>query len=169
MSALQTRKQLEALIEQAIETLDRLDGDLDLEDGHDHEPSLCGITAGWGPFNCGNLEDREDDIGDAREGNDDDKEPSLGSPELHYWCDTQEDWAVGGRKDLEHDDCDDEPNLGSGNPMPHTNQSSWTHGCAVTARADEREVDSEAEPWLGWTVDGVFGGTDDIELCEAPL
>lgn len=37
-----TRRKLEALAETAIELLDRLDGDADLEDGDDAEPPL-----GW--------------------------------------------------------------------------------------------------------------------------
>ena len=36
----------EALIEQAIEVLDAIDGDADLEDGGDAEPSLASPTGG---------------------------------------------------------------------------------------------------------------------------
>ena len=40
---LSPRRRLELAIEAAIALLDRMDGDADLEDGADDEPSLCGI------------------------------------------------------------------------------------------------------------------------------
>jgi hypothetical protein len=41
-----TRRRIEALVETLIDLLDQLDGDVDLEDGHDREsdPAECGIA-----------------------------------------------------------------------------------------------------------------------------
>lgn len=60
-------------IEAAVATLDALDGDADLEDGADDEPSLGWIDGR--PQYCGDYQDREHDTADA--------EPSLASPERH--------------------------------------------------------------------------------------
>lgn len=61
------RERLEAIIEEAIAMLDRMDGDHDLEDNGDHEPSL----AGPGYYRNGVMElDLEADHGDH--------EPNLG-------------------------------------------------------------------------------------------
>lgn len=55
------RGRLEAAIEQAITALDHMDGDPDLEgecdeDDHDGEPSLCGVSFGWGRWDGLDLE-----------------------------------------------------------------------------------------------------------------
>lgn len=105
------RAQLEALIEQAIETLDRLDGDADQEpeeggacEVEDMRPSMS--------FKVGALEDDE---------------PSLGSLTCVGSCSPEANgqigfsqiaWSAGNGLDLEeeHDgsepDVDDEPSLG---------------------------------------------------------
>ncbi|ANL52836.1 hypothetical protein [Rhizobium phaseoli] len=69
------RKTVEACIEQLIALLDQMDGDPDLEDGGDAEPSIGSI-----PRLVGNqfLEDLELDDCDDEEGGDD--EPAMGWP-----------------------------------------------------------------------------------------
>ena len=114
----------------AIATLDAVDGDTDIEESGDDEPSL-----GWtesGPRFCGDYQDREHDTADC--------EPSLASPERHpsvpvwpvswAYVDTgpessQLRWAEGAQHDGEtvnedgddldvgeHDECDKEPSIG---------------------------------------------------------
>ncbi len=53
----------ESLIEQAITILDTLDGDADLEDGGDGEPSLASPAGGESqiPWCAGSDDDREHD------------------------------------------------------------------------------------------------------------
>ncbi len=54
----------ESLIEQTISILDTLDGDADLEDGGEGEPSLASPTGGESQFIwcAGSADDREQDV-----------------------------------------------------------------------------------------------------------
>ncbi len=70
-----------------------------------------------------------------------DLEPSLGSVTAEDWQD-QKKWAAGGRADLELDDADDEPWLGT-----------LGNGLDLEDEFDGREDDVEDEPTLGATED----------------
>ncbi len=107
------------------------------------------------------MEREPDDEGDDAELEDGDpaeddglREPSLGSVgDMHF---DQRRWAAGGRRDLEQDDCDDEPSLGSHEVSPAGPISYFfTHSRdgSIDAEGDEhdgREPGEDDEPALGW-------------------
>ncbi|MCJ2053926.1 hypothetical protein [Methylobacterium sp. J-070] len=59
-----SRTEVETLVEGLIDLLDAWDGDTDLEDSADSEPSLCGLVANW-PSLGG--DDREFDLAEGRD------------------------------------------------------------------------------------------------------
>lgn len=101
----ENRLALEALIQAAIDRLDDLDPDPDLEEEPDGEPILGAPEARAGSWNGLRPEaftdDRELDDADDEDGGDD--EPSLGS----FQDMSQERWASMGTDDRE-EQCDDE-------------------------------------------------------------
>jgi hypothetical protein len=152
---------MEEAIERMIDILDRLAGDPDMEDDdpdhgiedlpHDEEreePSL-GAThdvdqdRAWKPpaglLTCGDV-DLEFEGESSPEC---DREPSLGSLNGRGY---QELWAYGSTDDRE-EEANDGPVDGS-----------------ASARAMGLQAcDSDFEPSLGWTVEGLFAGTLDLE------
>jgi hypothetical protein len=106
-----------------------------------------------------------------------DEEPSLGWPEQMTGTRPSN---CGDIDDLELDDSDDEPSLGSGAVYANSSQSQWSQPGGGT---DDREEDAgddreeenehcdghaEYEPSLGWTVDGVIQNTSAVK-CDAEL
>jgi hypothetical protein len=100
---------------------------------------------------------------------DDDFEPSLGFQNMF----PGRGGASGGFvPDLELDEADDEPSLGS--TSSNTDQTRW----GATASDDmedehdgaepdhDAEDDGTSEPSLGWTADGIVGGSDDREAQD---
>ena len=94
------RRKLERVIDKLMTALDAIDGDADLEDTGDDEPSLSAplpyASISQSLWADGGEDDREDDGADA--------EPSLGSTEGQA---DQTRWASGGHADLEWQ-CEDE-------------------------------------------------------------
>ena len=110
------RKEAVAEIERLLTFLDDLDGDPEMEESGDLEPSL-GWPDGRGPTFAPATDDLERDESDDEDGGD--GEPSLGAPESEAprmlapgWSDpqhsrtprgSQEHWAQGNRRDLEEE------------------------------------------------------------------
>jgi hypothetical protein len=106
----------------------------------------------------------------------DDFEPSLGFQNMF----PGRGGSAGGiEPDLELDDADDEPSLGSCTNGEHSDQSRWGRSPSddTEDEHDGAEPDTDAEddradyePSLGWTVDGLLAGTDDREEqdCSRP-
>lgn len=115
-----SRKEREVLIDLLIDSLDEADGDPDLEDTADDEPSL-GSVAALSPYNpYFNQEHWAASGMDDREGDDSDDEPSIGGD------------------DLELDHSDYEPNLG------------WTENGAIAAtRQGDACGECEGEIYCG--------------------
>ena len=150
------RKEARDEIERLIDWLDATDRhmaiDPDLEDGGDDEPSLGGPgVADW-------VNERIEDDLEVSEGDDEPDlcdEPALGAPENHVatsppgvWAiegefktssGDQTNWAAGGRRDLEQDDADDEPSLGSLNGHEHSSQERWGAGDGRDLEQDPAE------------------------------
>lgn len=112
-------------------------------------------------------------VGEDRELDDADDEPSLGSVGRCCGADqrSQEGWAAGGaRDDREHDDSDDEPSLcGEIDRAGHGDQRNWACGSDRDLEGDS----SDREPSLGWPerVDqrvGVISGQNDREIAAEP-
>ena len=148
----------------AISTLDALDGDTDLEDEGEAEPSL-----GWTahvyqtPFNIGSNTDVEEDTSDG--------EPSLASPERHpavpvcfsggpYTArggdEGQLRWAEGAHHDgeLVNEDGDD-LDAGEHDTADHESYLGWPEDiaavasgetCVLTADPDAEHDDADLEP-----------------------
>jgi hypothetical protein len=101
---------------------------------------------------------------------DDDFEPSLGFQNAF----PGRGGISGGVADLEFDDADDEPSLGSCTNGEHSDQSGWAKSPSddIEDEHDGAEPDTDAEddradePSLGWTVDGLLAGTDDREAQD---
>jgi hypothetical protein len=136
------RKDLEASLERMLSVLDAMDGDPDLEDNGDGEPSIGSCSGRSQIFwSWGNTDDRELDFGEedlqlgwANEGRqtflhgrNDEHEPSLGAPEAFpmltcMWGhvvdhrSSQLHWAQGSTKDGEDGDADLEPDADDGEP-----------------------------------------------------
>jgi hypothetical protein len=100
---------------------------------------------------------------------DDDFEPSLGFLNMF----PGRGGASGGFvPDLELDDADDEPSLGS--TSSNTDQTRW--GASPSDDTEDEhdgsepdhdaEDDGTSEPSLGWTTDGLAGGSDDREAQD---
>ena len=105
MARARLREALADRIERYLTIMDALDGDPDLEEGADGEPSLCGVGTHVG----GSWTLMPGGCGDDREPETEHDEPSLGSlggcgvsSELI----PQTQWAGGARDDREHDEAD---------------------------------------------------------------
>lgn len=99
------RDRMEVYVEELIELLDALDGDIDREEDDPPEPWLGSTTdhqwqdqRHW----VGGLETDDREIEDDREQDDSDREPDLGTTCVSAHHD-QRLWAVGDSSDMEDD------------------------------------------------------------------
>ncbi len=157
------RAALERVVEKALERLDRLDGDPDLEPSlgaSEHPSHWTARDFAWTDY--ANRHDPPQPPADDRE-EDADLEPSLGSLGLHANSD-QRSWSNGGTDDLEgceHDgrepdvdaepDSDAEPDFdGEGTPNPAwtiNGRDHWrVHGAAADVLLDPDETGSPGAP-----------------------
>lgn len=148
----QLRVQMAAAIERLIAVMDALDGDSDLEDTADDEPSLTWPEdqdgGGRRPVGWSFETDLEQEADD---------EPSLGSlggtgPGSTYF--SQEDWWDGANDDTEdeHDgrepDVDDEPSEDPEYELGATTAMNQDHAWANHYKGWSVP---DGEPWLGWS------------------
>ena len=111
-----SRADLEHLIEEAIAALDLLDGDVDLEDNGDLEPSLghymCGIVDG--EEEC---EDEGAQCDDEGHGDVADREYTLGAPEAGFG--PNRGWAESQSGSVDDGDADDSA-FEANQDLPHS-------------------------------------------------